>query len=118
MGMYTVYASAIYIKATATSDTELVTDAAIIIFIMELDEKLFELIKAHASSWMNRVFGADKRGQEEEKQDKEPDEEGSLALLKSKVEKLESQVEMLCNKLQNYEEQDTEKGEEDHSEEE
>merc|ERR1711957_659890 len=127
MGMYTVYASAIYIKATATSDTELVTDAAIIIFIMELDEKLFELIKAHASSWMNRVFGADKRGPEEDKQDKdeadtngeqrhenveekvdkEPDEDGSLALLKSKVEKLESQVEMLCNKLQNYEEQDT-----------
>merc|ERR1712238_516905 len=68
--VYTVYASAIYIQATATSDTELVTDAAIILFIMEFDEKLFQLIKAHASSWMDGVFGADKQEQEEVKEDK------------------------------------------------
>merc|ERR1712161_83777 len=143
--VYTVYVSAIYIQATATSDTELVTDAAVILFIMELDEKLFELIKAHASSWMDGVFGANKQQQEEDKQDKneavkngekrhkneeekeeekvdkvdkEQDEDGCLAVLKSKVEKLEGQVEMLCNKLQDYEERDIEKGEEDHGEEE
>jgi len=112
---------------------------------MELDEKLFELIKAHASSWMDGVFGANKQEQEEDKQDKneaekngekrheneeekeeekvekvdkEQDEDSSLTLLKSKVEKLEGQVEMLCNKLQDYEERDIEKGEEDHGEEE
>merc|ERR1712161_76138 len=145
ISMYTVFASAIYIKATATSDTELVTDAAIIIFIMEFDEQLFELIQAHASRWVDGVFGADKEEREEDKQDKneaekngekgheneeekeeekvekvdkEQDEGSSLTLLKSKVEKLEGQVEMLCNKLQDYEEQDIEKGEEDHGEEE
>merc|ERR1712161_57348 len=104
------------------SDTELVTDAAIIIFIMEFDEQLFELIQAHASRWMDEVFEADKQereednqdkneaekngeegheneeGKEEEKADKEQDEDSSLTLLKSKVEKLEGQVEMLCNK--------------------
>merc|ERR1712085_245747 len=145
ISMYTVFASAIYINATATSDTELVTDAAIIIFIMEFDDKLFELIQAHASRWMDGVFEADKQEREEdsqdkneaekngeegheneeekeeekaEKVDKEQGEDSSLTLLKSKVEKLEGQVEMLCNKLQDYEEQDIEKGEEDHGEEE
>merc|ERR1712194_316429 len=126
ISMYTVFASAIYIKATATSDTELVTDAAIIIFIMEFDEKLFELIQAHASCWMDGVLGANKQERDEdnqdeekaEKVDKEQGEDSSLTLLKSKVEKLEGQVEMLCNKLQDYEEQDIEKGEEDHGEEE
>ena len=67
---YTVYVSAIYIQATATSDTELVTDAVIVLFITQFDEKVFELIKAHASSWMDGVFGANKQEQEEDKQDK------------------------------------------------
>ena len=68
LSQYTIFASAIYIQATATSDTELVTDAAIILFIMEFDEKLFELIKTHASRWMDGVFRADKQEQEEEHQ--------------------------------------------------
>merc|ERR1712194_902526 len=62
ISMYTVFASAIYIKATATSDTELVTDAAIIIFIMEFDEKLFELIQAHASRWVGCSEPTSKNG--------------------------------------------------------
>jgi len=53
--MYIIYASAIYIRATATSNTELATDAVVILFIMEIDEKIFELITAHGSSWLNSI---------------------------------------------------------------
>merc|ERR1711957_636961 len=61
--MYVIYASAIYILATATSDTELVTDSVVILIATEIDEKLFELLEAHCSSWMNKAFKANTQEQ-------------------------------------------------------
>merc|ERR1719162_1686333 len=65
--MYTVYASAIYIMATATSDTELVTDSVVILILTEVDEKFFELLEAHCSSWRKKMKGKQKK---KEKRDK------------------------------------------------
>merc|ERR1711957_284404 len=75
--MYIIYASAIYINATATTNTELATDAVIIIFITEIDEKIFELIEAHAPSWLNEMRGkiGDKEGKEEQEEDEGENEE-------------------------------------------
>merc|ERR1711957_486531 len=67
--VYTVYASAIYIMATATSDTELVTDSVVILILTEVDEKLFALLEAHGSSWMNKVFKANMQEQKKENED-------------------------------------------------
>jgi len=56
--------------ATATSDTELVTDSVVILIATEIDEKIFELITAHGSSWLNKInldTTDDKQKKEEEK---------------------------------------------------
>merc|ERR1719491_1266430 len=75
--MYTVYASAIYILATATSDTELVTDSVVILILTQVDEKFFELLEAHCSSWTNKMFKANTQEQKEEEEDKrEAEKEG------------------------------------------
>jgi len=139
--VYTVYASAIYINATATSDTELVTDSVVILILTEVDEKFFQLLESHCSSWMNKMFKATTQEQKDEEEDKreaekegekrqekgeekqEEEEEGqdkddNPAWLKNRVEKLEGQVARLCNKTQDDVEQDIEQGEEDQDKEE
>ena len=56
--------------ATATSDTELVTDSVVILILTEVDVKFFELLEAHCSSWTNKVFKANTQEQEEEEENK------------------------------------------------
>merc|ERR1719491_2505858 len=122
--VYTVYASAIYIMATATSDTELVTDSVVILILTEVDEKFFKLLEAHCSSLRNKMFKATTQEQKEEEEDKrEAEEEGqdkddNLAWLKNRVEILEGRVARLCNKTQDDVEQDIEHGKEDQDKEE
>lgn len=41
--------------ATATSDTEVVTDAVIILFIMDIDEQVFQLLQVNGSSLTNKL---------------------------------------------------------------
>merc|ERR1719491_1104895 len=75
--VYTVYASAIYIMATATSDTELVTDSVVILILTEVDEKFFKLLESPCSSWMNKMFKATTQEQKDEEEDKrEAEKEG------------------------------------------
>merc|ERR1711957_181048 len=79
---YILYASAIYIKATATSDTELVTNAAVILFIMEADNELFTGIDANCSGWIDKITkrteeedGKEEKAEEEQEQKEEEEEE-------------------------------------------
>merc|ERR1712085_49904 len=55
INIYTLYASTIYNRATATSNTELITNSVIVLFITEIDEKLFELIDSNYPLWIDKV---------------------------------------------------------------
>merc|ERR1711957_575590 len=88
---YILYASAIYIKATATSDTELVIDAVVILFIMEADNELFTGIDTNCSGWIDKITKRteedkekkeeaeeEQEQKEEEEEEKEEEEEGKV----------------------------------------
>merc|ERR1712238_471728 len=104
----------IYIMATATSDTELVTDSVVILILTEVDEKFFELLEAHCSSWMNKVFKANKQEQKEEEKDKrgaekegekrqekgeEKQEDDQLAVLKRENSEFKKKMETFSNTI-------------------
>lgn len=95
--MYIVYVSTLYIMATARSDTDVVTDAVIILFITDIDEKVFDLLQANGSSLTNKLQDKDTeenskdhplqgasapvrpaRGEEEEEKVEEQVEDGSV----------------------------------------
>merc|ERR1711957_400556 len=104
--------SAIYILATATSDMELVTDSVVILIATEIDEKIFELITAHGSSWLNKINldttddeqkkeeekDAEKKGENEEEIQEvnikeEQDEDDNIpSPLKNKISELQERV--------------------------
>jgi len=73
LSQYTIYASAIYNKATATSDTELIFNSVIVLFITEIDEKIFELIDSNNPRWIDKVI--EKRNQEKETEYGQEEEE-------------------------------------------
>ena len=83
--------------ATARSDTDVVTDAVIILFITDIDEKVFDLLQANGSSLTNKLQDKDTeenskdhplqgasapvrpaRGEEEEEKVEEQVEDGSV----------------------------------------
>ena len=45
----------IYNKAIAKNDTEAIYNSVIILFIMEIDEKVFEQIKQYNEDWINKI---------------------------------------------------------------
>merc|ERR1712157_131544 len=66
--MYIIYVSAIYNKAIATTDTEAIYNSVIILFIMEIDSRVFQLIKAYNEGWITKIT----------KQNRETEENSSL----------------------------------------
>merc|ERR1712194_454404 len=101
INIYTIYASAIYNKATATSDTELIFNSVIVLFITEIDEKIFELIDSNNPRWIDNIKekcnqvkeidygqeGEEEKEEEEEKVEEEEEQE------EEKVEEEEEQEE-------------------------
>merc|ERR1712194_900307 len=77
--------SAIYNKATATSDTERIFNSGLILFITEIDEKVFELIDSNNPRWIDNLkeeciqekdIDYGKEGEEEKEEEEEKVEEG------------------------------------------
>ena len=54
MLQYIIYTSAIYNKAIATSDTELIYNSVVFLFIMEMDKKI-DILDDDFSSWVDTV---------------------------------------------------------------
>jgi len=52
---YMFYVSTIYNISIATTNTELIYNAVIILFIMEIDERAFEAIDAVNQRWVDKV---------------------------------------------------------------
>merc|ERR1712194_564478 len=84
INIYTIHASAIYNKATATSDTELIFNSGLILFITEIDEKVFELIDSNNPRWIDNLkeecnqekdIDYGKEGEEEKEEEEEKVEE-------------------------------------------
>ena len=55
VSVYIFYASTIYNISIATTNTELIYNAVIILFIMEMDERVFETIDAVNQRWVDKV---------------------------------------------------------------
>merc|ERR1712087_964408 len=86
---FTIYASTTYNWAIATSNTELITNAVIILFITDIDEMVDEIVMAIGPSWAS----------EEEKDGEEQGVDGTLALLRSENLELKGKMEELGNNL-------------------
>merc|ERR1712087_816161 len=99
---FTIYASTTYNWAIATSNTELVTNAVIILFITDIDEMVDEIVMAIDPSWASEE---EKDGEEQDiEQGKEHNEEeqgvdGTLALLRSENLELKGKMEELGKNL-------------------
>lgn len=55
VSVYIFYSSTIYNISIATTNTELIYNAVIILFIMEMDERIFDTIDAMNQKWVDRV---------------------------------------------------------------
>ena len=51
----TLYTSIMYNMVIATSDTELVINAVVILFIMDLDEYFYSVLEANGSKWLDDI---------------------------------------------------------------
>ena len=82
---------------TATSDTEVVTDAVIILFIMDIDEQVFQLLQVNGSSLTNKLQN---KSSNEDSEDQTP----TLArpAKEGEEEKVEEQVEEANFSEQDY----------------
>ena len=59
---FILYTSIIYNKAIATNDTSLIANGVIILFIMDIDEAVYEFLQNNFPSWIDKVT----QGKEEE----------------------------------------------------
>ena len=127
LSQFIIYASAVYIWATATTDTEVIADAVIVLFVMQLDEEVFVLLESHCSSLVNKIQHKNKdkdsqdqalrevpaptraiREDEEEKLDEQFEDAvfqnnsptKKVSELNERIENLEVQVERLRNTTQ------------------
>eukprot|EP00591_Stephanopyxis_turris_P013458 CAMPEP_0195509084 /NCGR_PEP_ID=MMETSP0794_2-20130614/2111_1 /TAXON_ID=515487 /ORGANISM="Stephanopyxis turris, Strain CCMP 815" /LENGTH=225 /DNA_ID=CAMNT_0040636207 /DNA_START=217 /DNA_END=890 /DNA_ORIENTATION=+ len=55
LGTLAIWASAYYLKATATSSTELIKDSVILLVITDMDEKIFDLMKIINPTWVETM---------------------------------------------------------------
>lgn len=91
--MYIIYVSTIYIMATARSDTDVVTDAVIILFITDIDEKVFDLLQANGSSLTSKLQNKDTEEDSEDHPLQGASATARPARREEEEEKVEEQVE-------------------------
>lgn len=99
---FALFASTIYNKAIATSNTEIIYNSVIILFVTEMDEKYLEVLVAINSDWVDQI---DKQLEmkPDNNNDKEEDEESrtstSVCTKSEEVEKLKRQLELLTERV-------------------
>jgi len=79
--MFTLFVSTIYNKAIATSNTKIIANAVIILFITNLDEQFFSLIEAVDERLITWLSGKDLV--ETEKVDDAPDDIDAISVIQS-----------------------------------
>jgi len=118
VSLYTVYASAIYNNAIATSNTELITNAVIILFIADIDEMAFAVVMTVGPVWSaieeegvdtnelvtaaTEELGLVKKENVEIKDDL-TQVKSENSRMKAEVSQLQSKVESLHEKIQKIE---------------
>lgn len=75
---FTLFASTIYNQAIATTNTELIANAVIILFITDIDEMLFDLLTVINPRWSKVQIEQDSDARREVKEDCEEEEEGDV----------------------------------------
>ena len=110
ISVFTTYASTTYNMAIAVRNTDLITNAVIIIFISDMDELIDNLVMEINPYWITKKEVIDKEQDVEEQEYEEPEteynEDDKLSLLesenlelKTKLSKVESQVQELCAQM-------------------
>lgn len=109
ISVFTIYASTTYNMAIAVRNTDLITNAVIIIFISDMDELIDDLVMEINPYWITKKEAIDEEQDVEEQEYEEPEavhEVNKLSLLesenlelKTKLSKVESQVQELCAQM-------------------
>merc|ERR1711957_19510 len=106
ISIYTLYVSVIYNVAIATSNTEMIMNSVVIIFICDMDELVFDILMTINPGWVERssyqepvqpVIENQKRDTDEETNVKETNitESEKNTVLEGAVQNLEHEVHML-----------------------
>ncbi|KAL7505943.1 hypothetical protein ACHAXN_003319 [Cyclotella atomus] len=101
--LFTLFASTIYNKAIATSNTEIIVNAVIILFITDLDEHFFGLLRTISPKLVERMSYNTLNSEEEDKDDDESMEDVKLRLaeMEEKYANQERRFEALETMLAN-----------------
>ena len=101
-----MYSSYTYNLVIAISDTDLITNSVIILFIADVDELANEIVIAINPNWGSKEEQGDEQGDEEQGKEKQGEDGDGLTRnseLEGRVEILESQMKRLCNKEEDEE---------------
>jgi len=60
---FIIYTSVIYNKAIASNDTNLIANGVIILFIMDIDETVYEFLQNNFPSWVDKVTQGKEEGE-------------------------------------------------------
>eukprot|EP00985_Skeletonema_marinoi_P032157 scaffold39069_cov154-Skeletonema_marinoi.AAC.14 len=94
MGLFSItlfafYVSIVYNKAIATSNTDIIVNSVIVLFIMEIDEYIFAALEASNKKWTahEQITGQQEQIDNQQKQINDQQEE--LKMLREMVEKIQ-----------------------------
>mmetsp|Transcript_22206 Transcript_22206/g.34304 ORF Transcript_22206/g.34304 Transcript_22206/m.34304 type:complete len:376 (+) Transcript_22206:3334-4461(+) len=88
--LFALYVSTVYNKAIATSNTEIIVNSVIVLFIMDLDEWIFSALEAINDDWTSHTSAL-----EDEMKDKIASQQEELRNLREIVDRMqESQAQM------------------------
>eukprot|EP00984_Skeletonema_dohrnii_P023742 scaffold12825_cov68-Skeletonema_dohrnii-CCMP3373.AAC.3 len=101
--IFAFYISTVYNKAIATSNTEIIVNSVIILFVMELDEWIFSALEASNKKWTEHAADsescsdteAEKGDEIEEMKDEIASQKAQIASQQEELEILRSQQEEL-----------------------
>ena len=85
---FTLFASTIYNQAIATTNTELIANAVIILFITDVDEMLFDLLTVINPSWARVHFEQDVDAPREVKEDSKEERDDVTQTLRKEMKSL------------------------------
>eukprot|EP00581_Thalassiosira_minuscula_P009259 CAMPEP_0183708732 /NCGR_PEP_ID=MMETSP0737-20130205/4938_1 /TAXON_ID=385413 /ORGANISM="Thalassiosira miniscula, Strain CCMP1093" /LENGTH=1678 /DNA_ID=CAMNT_0025936651 /DNA_START=186 /DNA_END=5222 /DNA_ORIENTATION=- len=104
VALFTLYVSTIYNKAIATSNTEIVMNSIVILFITDTDEQLYDIFNVIDSSWVARMSGISQDNNIDDNlvgdlMKQNADLQDEVNNLKTKVNGQESRLENICQQM-------------------
>ena len=111
LSIFVLFASSIYNMRIATSDTELIANAVIVLFCTDLNEMMDAALIAASVFWTNGVEECEEEEGEEEQVQSVDSRIDSLqeenSAMKKELEEVNSKMERLCDKIEFMETQAT-----------